>query len=324
MAKTTKKTTEDTEAAAELTTADTKRVKSEPADTAEKKPARTKRVKKAEGDGALDEAPAKPKRTRKSKAEKTAEGADGAEAAAKPKKPRKTAASKSKKVKAAEEVPFDTDADDVDDEVDGELSSDAVLADDDDGMVDEEVAELDAWQPEGEDAENIDAADGSEDSDEDDQDADNRTPRNGYGELVRLGRSRGWVTLADINDYLPESALRTSENLQEVTEQLGRLGIQVFEAPPDEDDILINGMGGDNSDDIDEDDAAVMLTPEESVGLSKDPLRAYLRGVGSHKLLTRAGEIEVAKSIDNSRSSLWQLRGVPDRSGRNPAAWRGA
>ena len=82
-----------------------------------------------------------------------------------------------------------------------------------------------------------------------------RTPRNGYGELVRLGRSRGWVTLADINDYLPESALRTSENLQEVTEQLGRLGIQVFETPPDEDDILINGMGGDNSDDIDEDDA---------------------------------------------------------------------
>lgn len=125
-------------------------------------------------------------------------------------------------------MPFDTDADDVDDEVDGELSSDAVLADDDDGMVDEEVAELDAWQPEGEDAENIDAADGSEDSDEDDQDADNRTPRNGYGELVRLGRSRGWVTLADINDYLPESALRTSENLQEVTEQLGRLGIQVL------------------------------------------------------------------------------------------------
>ena len=123
-------------------------------------------------------------------------------------------------------------------------------------------------------------------------------PKNGYGELVRLGRTRGWVTLVDINDYLPESALRTSENLQEVTEQLGRLGIQVFETPPDEDDILINGMGGDTGDDIDEDDAAVMLTPEESAGLSKDPLRAYLRGVGSHKLLTRAGEIEVAKSIE--------------------------
>ena len=164
-------------------------------------------------------------------------------------------------------------------------------------MVDEEVAELDAWQPEGEDAENIDAADGSEDSDEDDQDADNRTPRNGYGELVRLGRSRGWVTLADINDYLPESALRTSENLQEVTEQLGRLGIQVFEAPPDEDDILINGMGGDNSDDIDEDDAAVMLTPEESVGLSKDRISC------SHV----PEKSKLPSRLNNSRSSLWQL-----------------
>lgn len=129
-------------------------------------------------------------------------------------------------------------------------------------------------------------------------DADSAASKNGYGELVRLGRSRGWVTLADINDELPESALRTSENLQEVTEQLVRLGIQVFEAPPDEDDILINGVLGDNSEEIDEDDAAVMLTPEESAGLSKDPLRAYLRGVGSHKLLTRAGEIEIAKSIE--------------------------
>lgn len=122
--------------------------------------------------------------------------------------------------------------------------------------------------------------------------------RNGYGELVRLGRGRGWVTLADINDHLPESALRTPENLQEVTDGLVRLGIQVFEVPPDEDDILITGMLGDNGEEIDEDDAAVMLTPEESAGLSKDPLRAYLRGVGSHKLLTRAGEIEVAKQIE--------------------------
>ena len=121
---------------------------------------------------------------------------------------------------------------------------------------------------------------------------------NGYGELVRLGRSRGWVTLADINDHLPEAALKTNENLQEVTEQLVRLGIQAFETQPDDDDILINGVVGENAEDIDEDDAAVMLTPEETAGLSKDPLRAYLRGVGSHKLLTRAGEIEVAKSIE--------------------------
>lgn len=121
---------------------------------------------------------------------------------------------------------------------------------------------------------------------------------NGYGALVRLGRSRGWVTVEEINDHLPESAVRTAENVQEITDALARLSIKVFEALPDEEDLLMAGGGVDDTEDIDDDDAATMLTPEESAGLSKDPLRAYLRGVGSHKLLTRAGEIEVAKSIE--------------------------
>ena len=168
-----------------------------------------------------------------------------------------------------------------------DFADDAALNDDDDMESQVESAEVDAWQ-EGREV---------------DVPEEGAVSRNGYGALVRLGRARGWVTLSDVNDHLPESALRTTEHLQEVTEQLGRLGIQVFETPPDEDDILINGMMGD-SEDVDDDDAAVMLTPEESAGLSKDPLRAYLRGVGSHKLLTRAGEIEVAKSIEQFTGKL--------------------
>ena len=157
-----------------------------------------------------------------------------------------------------------------------------------DESVDEEAAELAQWEGEG-----------SEDEEESDSSSRRgMSAGNGYGALVRLGRSRGWVTVEEINDHLPESAVRTAENVQEITEALGRLSIKVFEAPPDEDDLLIAGSGVDDSEEIDEDDAAAMLTPEESAGLSKDPLRAYLRGVGSHKLLTRAGEIEVAKSIE--------------------------
>ena len=120
---------------------------------------------------------------------------------------------------------------------------------------------------------------------------------NGYAALVRLGRSRGWVTVEEINDHLPESATRTSENVQEVTDALSRLSITVYETRPDEDDLLLAGNAA-AAEEIDDDDAEAMLTPEESAGLSKDPLRAYLRGVGTHKLLTRAGEIEVAKSIE--------------------------
>ncbi len=170
------------------------------------------------------------------------------------------------------------DSNDSDDDVDGM---------EEEQVEDEEAAELAEWD-----------GDGAEDEDSGASQRRAVAGGNGYGALVRLGRSRGWVTVEEINDHLPESAVRTAENVQEITEALGRLSIKVFEAPPDEDDLLIAGSGVDDSEDIDEDDAAAMLTPEETAGLSKDPLRAYLRGVGSHKLLTRAGEIEVAKSIE--------------------------
>jgi RNA polymerase primary sigma factor len=135
------------------------------------------------------------------------------------------------------------------------------------------------------------------------EDEENSNTGNGYSSLVRMGRQRGWVTVSEINDRLPENAVRTEEALGEITEQLGRLGIQVFETTPNEEDIIMNDAVSDD-DDISEEDAAAMLTPEESAGLSKDPLRAYLRGVGSHKLLTRAGEIEVAKSIEQYTGKL--------------------
>lgn len=131
---------------------------------------------------------------------------------------------------------------------------------------------------------------------------------NGYRQLVRFGRSRGWVTIAEINDLLPESALRSEDALTEITLGLGRFGVQVFDHTPDEDTVaMLAEQQATVDDDIDEEDAATILTPEESAGLSKDPLRAYLRGVGSHKLLTREGEIEVAKSIEQHRARLAQV-----------------
>ena len=128
---------------------------------------------------------------------------------------------------------------------------------------------------------------------------------NGYRQLVRFGRSRGWVTIAEINDLLPESALRSEDALAEITLGLARFGVQVFDHTPDEDTVaMLAEQQATVDDDIDEEDAATILTPEESAGLSKDPLRAYLRGVGSHKLLTREGEIEVAKIIEQHRARL--------------------
>ena len=172
-----------------------------------------------------------------------------------------------------------------------EENLDGSMEEGDEGSSDEESAELSRWE-----------ADSEENAGEGEDEGEDRAG-NGYGELVRLGRSRGWVTIDEINDHLPESATRTSENLQEITEALARLDIKVFDGQPDEEDLLMQG-GADQGEDIDEDDAAALLTPEETSGLSKDPLRAYLRGVGSHKLLTRAGEIEVAKQIESFQGKL--------------------
>ncbi len=176
------------------------------------------------------------------------------------------------------------------------LSEDEIPEEQEDAS-EEESEELEAWQK-GDDGEEAEEESGAED--------ERRVGENGYAALVRLGRRQGWVTIADVNDFLPASATRSAEDIEEITTKLGRLGIQVFERTPDADDIILSDALSAESeyDDSDEEDAAQMLTPEESVGLSKDPLRAYLRGVGSHKLLSRQGEIEVAKSIEQFTARL--------------------
>lgn len=164
-----------------------------------------------------------------------------------------------------------------------------MVADDDSGDS-TDLSELDSWQR-GEELK-------GESSYEDE-----KLHSQGFTELMRLGRDRGWVTLSDINDYMPGSVVGTAEGLQTVGAQLESIGVKVLESPPDEDDVIISNLSADNNE-IDEEDAALMLTPEETSGINKDPLRAYLRGVGSYKLLSREGEIELAKEIEGYTMQL--------------------
>ncbi len=252
----------------------------------EKKPAKkaaAKKAVKAEVEAAEEEK--KPAKKTKAKAEKT-------EKAPKAAKTVKSAAKKSSKKAAASEVEDDEDA---------PFDEDAVPEADDEGGedADEELAALDLEKF----ADSVEKAEGGVVMPVEGEEEEGAGSGNGYSALVRMGRQRGWVTIAEINDKLPDNAIRTEEALSELTDQLGRLGIQVFETAPSEEDIIMNEPVGDDED-ISEEDAAAMLTPEESAGLSKDPLRAYLRGVGAHKLLTRAGEIEVAKSIEQYTGKL--------------------
>lgn len=271
--------------AAKKTTAKTVKAESE---TAEKKPAKKtaaakkSAVKKTEAVKAEEAAEEKPAKTAKRKAAKAEKETPVKTVKAKAGRPKKSAK------KAVDEDEFGVgeeilDADDGDTEGDSDELS--------------ELEDLDKF------ADSVEKAEGGVTTSSSEDDEDEAGTGNGYSALVRMGRQRGWVTVAEINDKLPDNAVRNEEALSELTDQLGRLGIQVFETTPNEEDIIMNEPVGDDEE-ISEEDAAAMLTPEESAGLSKDPLRAYLRGVGAHKLLTRAGEIEVAKSIEQYTGKL--------------------
>ena len=271
--------------AAKKTTAKTVKAESE---TAEKKPAKKtaaakkSAAKKTEAVKAEEAAEEKPAKTAKKKAAKAEKETPVKTVKAKAGRPKKSAK------KAVDEDEFGVgeeilDADDGDTEGDSDELS--------------ELEDLDKF------ADSVEKAEGGVTTSSSEDDEDEAGTGNGYSALVRMGRQRGWVTVAEINDKLPDNAVRNEEALSELTDQLGRLGIQVFETTPNEEDIIMNEPVGDDEE-ISEEDAAAMLTPEESAGLSKDPLRAYLRGVGAHKLLTRAGEIEVAKSIEQYTGKL--------------------
>ena len=216
--------------------------------------------------------------------------ADTEEAPTKPAKKRKTATKKA----AAKVSDDDSDSDD------GILDPESLMEGDDDAsgedLPDEEI--------------DLEAVERS--AKKSSREAQSEEVTKGYKALVKLGRQRGWISVEDINDLLPESAVSTEEQVSDISEQIAILGIQVFEQAPDSDDIILASVTSDSRDDIDEDDAAEMLSPEESAGLSRDPLRAYLRGVGTHKLLTREEEIEVAKQIESYTQKLVSvLAGFP-------------
>lgn len=115
--------------------------------------------------------------------------------------------------------------------------------------------------------------------------------------LIHLGKEQGYLTYAEINDQLPESVTE-SDQIDDIIQMLTDVGIKIFETAPDEDDIML-------SDDADDDEiaadeaAAVLASVESEPGRTTDPVRMYMREMGTVDLLTREGEIAIAKRIED-------------------------
>jgi len=114
--------------------------------------------------------------------------------------------------------------------------------------------------------------------------------------LIQMGKEQGYLTYAEVNDQLPDS-ITESDQIEDIVQMLTDVGIKIFESAPDADDILMNDDSSD--DDMAADEAAAVLAAVETEpGRTTDPVRMYMREMGTVDLLTREGEIAIAKRIE--------------------------
>ncbi|MDH4555325.1 RNA polymerase sigma factor RpoD [Pseudomonas sp. BN417] len=114
-------------------------------------------------------------------------------------------------------------------------------------------------------------------------------------ELIARGREQGYLTYAEVNDHLPED-ISDPEQVEDIIRMINDMGINVFESAPDADALLLAEADTDEA--AAEEAAAALAAVETDIGRTTDPVRMYMREMGTVELLTREGEIEIAKRIE--------------------------
>ncbi|OAT33710.1 RNA polymerase sigma factor RpoD [Proteus myxofaciens] len=116
--------------------------------------------------------------------------------------------------------------------------------------------------------------------------------------LVTKGKEQGYLTYAEVNDHLPEDIV-DSDQIEDIIQMINDMGIQVMEQAPDADDLMLAENSNDTDDDAAEAAAQVLSSVESEIGRTTDPVRMYMREMGTVELLTREGEIDIAKRIED-------------------------
>src|SRR6266480_512334 len=129
---------------------------------------------------------------------------------------------------------------------------------------------------------------------------DAETRRTRLKNLIKLGKERGFLTYSEINDHLPDD-LVDAEQIEAIISTFGDMGIQVYDQAPDQETLLIASDAtpvAQTDEDVEEQAEAALSTVDSEFGRTTDPVRMYMREMGSVELLTREGEIEIAKRIE--------------------------
>ena len=125
--------------------------------------------------------------------------------------------------------------------------------------------------------------------------------------LIKLGKTRGYLTHVEINDHLPDK-LVDAETLEAVITTLNDLGVAVYEQTPDAEALIItdNAPAGATEEEAEEAAEAALSTVDSEFGRTTDPVRMYMREMGTVELLTREGEIEIAKRIEGGLMAMME------------------
>ncbi|TCG03535.1 RNA polymerase sigma factor RpoD [Paraburkholderia steynii] len=125
--------------------------------------------------------------------------------------------------------------------------------------------------------------------------------------LIALGRERGYLTHADINDHLPDNFSQTAA-METIVSTFSDMGVAVHEQAPDAETLLLNDAAPAvaSDDQADEEAEAALSTVDSEFGRTTDPVRMYMREMGASELLTRAGEFEIAKHIEDGLQDMIQ------------------
>ncbi|MBF0264906.1 MAG: RNA polymerase sigma factor RpoD [Gammaproteobacteria bacterium] len=121
--------------------------------------------------------------------------------------------------------------------------------------------------------------------------------------LIARGKEQGYLTYSEVNDHLPNNLVEP-EQLEDIISMINDMGIKVYETAPDADDLMVDE---DNATDevAAEEAAAALATIETELGRTTDPVRMYMREMGTVELLTREGEIEIAKRIEEGMCQMY-------------------
>ena len=114
--------------------------------------------------------------------------------------------------------------------------------------------------------------------------------------LIAKGKEQGYLTFAEVNDHLPQDIV-DSDQIEDIIRMINDMGIQVSETAPDSDELLMQENTPDEE--VAEAAAQALATVESEIGRTTDPVRMYMREMGTVELLTREGEIEIAKRIED-------------------------